>query len=158
MNIYEIDQAILGLLDPETGEIRDYEAFSELKMAREEKIENAALLLKNKLAEAAAIKAEIDNLTARKRVAENTAKRLKEYLAMALAGEKFSTPRCSISYRKSSGVETDVEMVEWARENLAEIVIEQAPKLDLVGLKKMLQEGMECPFARITERTNIQVK
>lgn len=158
MNIWEIDQAILALLDTETGEIMNYDAFCELQMAREEKIENAALLLKNKAAEAAAIKAEMDVLAARKKTAENNVKRLKEYLSMALEGQKFETPRCSISYRKSTAVETDLEMVEWARENLTDIVIEQAPKLDLVGLKKMLQDGMECPFARITEKQNIQVR
>lgn len=158
MNIFEIDQEIQDLLDPETGEIQDYEAFCNLAMARDEKIENAALLLKNKAAEAAAIKNEIDTFTARKRTAENTVKRLKEYLAMALEGQKFETARCAISYRKSSSVETDADLLEWARENCMEIVQEQQPKLDLVGLKKMLKDGMECPYARIVDKSNIQVK
>ena len=54
MKLYEIDQAILALVDPETGEILDYEAFSELKMKREEKIEGMALWHKNLTAEATA--------------------------------------------------------------------------------------------------------
>ena len=37
MNIYEIDNAMFSLIDEETGEIKDYEAFEELQMQREEK-------------------------------------------------------------------------------------------------------------------------
>ena len=43
MNIYEIDNAMFSLIDEETGEIKDFEAFEELQMQKEEKIENAAL-------------------------------------------------------------------------------------------------------------------
>ena len=34
MNIYEIEQAILNLVDPETGEIADFEALDALSMAK----------------------------------------------------------------------------------------------------------------------------
>lgn len=37
MNIYEIDNAMFSLIDEETGEIKDYEAFEELQMQKEEK-------------------------------------------------------------------------------------------------------------------------
>lgn len=40
MTLYEINEAMLALVDPETGELMDYEAFSALNMAREEKLEN----------------------------------------------------------------------------------------------------------------------
>ena len=43
MTIYEIDNRIAELVDPETGELLDYEAFAELQMEREAKIENMAL-------------------------------------------------------------------------------------------------------------------
>ena len=41
MNLYEIDKAILELVDEETGEIADWDAFEQLQMEREQKIENA---------------------------------------------------------------------------------------------------------------------
>ena len=59
MNIYQIDQEILNLVDPETGEIMDWEAFDALQMAREAKIENVACWYKNLVAEAAAIRQEV---------------------------------------------------------------------------------------------------
>lgn len=158
MKLYEIDAAIAALADPETGEILDYEAFEQLAMARDQKIENMALVLKNAAAKSAAIKAEVDKLEARKKVADNTVKRMKEYLFKALAGEKFETARVSISYRKSEATETDVEFVEWAMENCPEVVIPQAPKVDTTELKKMLKDGLECEFARIVEKQNVQVK
>ena len=58
MNIYEIEQAITDLVDPETGEITDFEALDALSMARDEKIENVALWTKNLNAEAKAIREE----------------------------------------------------------------------------------------------------
>ena len=58
MNIYEIDNAMFSLIDEETGEIKDYEAFEELQMQKEEKIENTALWYKNLVAESKAIREE----------------------------------------------------------------------------------------------------
>ena len=158
MKLYEIDTAIAALADPETGEIMDFEAFMELAMARDQKIENMALVLKNALAASAGIKTEIDKLTERKRVADNNAKRLKEYIAKALCGEKFETPRVKISYRTSKSTEVDVEFVDWARENCPEVLIEQSPKVDTTGLKTLIQEGLNCPYARIVDKSNIQIK
>ena len=58
MTIYEIDNRIAELVDPETGELLDYEAFAELAMEREAKIENMALWYKDLTAEAKAIREE----------------------------------------------------------------------------------------------------
>jgi len=158
MKLYEIDAAIASLVDPETGEILDYEAFEQLAMAREQKVENMALVLKNAQAKSAAIKAEVDKLEARKKVADNTVKRMKGYLEKILCGEKFETARVAISYRKSEATETDVEFVEWAMENCPEVVIPQPAKVDVTGLKKMLKDGLKCEYARIVEKQNVQVK
>ena len=158
MTLYHIDAAIAALVDPETGEILDYEAFEQLSMDRDQKIENMALVLKNAAAKSAAIKVEVDKLEARKKVADNTVKRMKEYLFKALGGAKFETARVAISYRKSESTEIDVEFVEWALENCPEVVIPQAPKVDTTELKKMLKGGLECDFARIVEKQNVQVK
>lgn len=56
MTLYEIDQAIQGLVDPETGELMDYEAFAALQMDRDAKIENMALWYKDLMADAMAAK------------------------------------------------------------------------------------------------------
>ena len=158
MNLYQIDAAIAALCDPETGEIMDYEAFESLAMARDQKIENMAMLMKNKLALSEAMKKEVAVLQARKKVVDNAVNRLKEYIGKALDGGTFESARCSISYRKSEATETDADFVEWAMENCPEVVIAQEPKVDLNELKKLLKDGMECEFARIVEKQNIQVK
>ena len=88
MTLYEIDQKIQSLVDPETGELLDYEAFSQLQMDREQKIENMALWVKDLAAGAKAIKEEEDNLKERRKAMENKVERLKTYLSIALDGEK----------------------------------------------------------------------
>ena len=96
MTLYEIDSSLMNLIDDETGEILDKEAFDALVMERDTKIENIGLWIKNENAMAEALKKVIDSLTARKRTAENRVKSLKNYLMYALQGEKFSTDRKSV--------------------------------------------------------------
>ena len=38
MTLYEIDSAIQALVDPESGELMDYDAFAALQMEREVKL------------------------------------------------------------------------------------------------------------------------
>ena len=49
-SIYEINQAIMDCLDPETGEILDMEALEQLQMDRVQKAENVACWRKNLMA------------------------------------------------------------------------------------------------------------
>lgn len=158
MTIYDIDSAIAALVDPETGELGDYEAFQKLQLAREAKIENLALLYKETRATAEAIKAETEKLIQRRRVLENNARRMQDYLARALDGEKFASPRCAVSYHRSEATETDPEFVAWAREHRPELLMEQSPKIDTQQLKRELKNGLACDYARLVERQNVQVR
>lgn len=74
MRLYEIDQAILECIDPETGEV-DAERIAELQLARDEKIEQLLLWKKDLDADAVAIANEIRSLTERKQAAERKANR-----------------------------------------------------------------------------------
>ena len=87
MTLYEIDKAIedafYSAVDPDTGEIINdeaLEALNELEEARNVKIENIALFIKNLDAEASAIKAEEERLRSRRTTTENRVKWLKDYL------------------------------------------------------------------------------
>ena len=104
MSIYEIEQSIMALVDPETGEITDFEALDNLTIARDEKIENIAMWIKNLTAEGKAIRDEEKSLAERRRTAENKAESLEKYLEQTLNGDKFSTAKVAISYRKSTAV------------------------------------------------------
>ena len=58
LSLYHIDQALEALIDPETGELLDYDAFEQLQMDREHKIENMVCWSKSLDAEAKAIRDE----------------------------------------------------------------------------------------------------
>ena len=161
MNLYEIDSAIAALVDPETGEIQNYEAFEELQMARDQKIENMALVLKNAAAASAAIKAEIDALKARKEAADKTVERMKEYLAQATGGQKFETAKVRLSFRSSTRVEIDDEigLLDWLERNGKESCIKyKMPEISRSEVGKLIKEGLEVPGAILAEYSNIQVK
>ena len=104
------------------------------------------------------IEAEADRLIQRRRVLEHNMRRMQEYLALVLDGEKFSSPRCTVSYRWSEGTETDPEFVDWAREHRPELLMEQQPKIDTQQLKRELKDGLVCDYARLVERQNVQVR
>ena len=75
MTLYEINEALMRALeiDPETGELLNPDAVEELSIARDEKIENIALWIKNLESDASEIKAEIKSLTDRAKAKENRA-------------------------------------------------------------------------------------
>ena len=111
MNLFEIDSRISEIMetaiDPETGEVLDEQLISELDalgLKREEKIENLALFIKSRRAFADAIGGEIASLTARKKTANNEADRAEKYMLAILHGEKFATPKVSISWRRTQAV------------------------------------------------------
>lgn len=161
MNLYEIDRALEALVDPETGELVDYEAFAQLQMDREAKIENTALWIKNLTAEAKAIKEEMDNLQKRRRAAENRVEGLKRYLSEALEGEKFQTARCSISYRRSTALEVDdaSAAADWLDCNgHPECVTYSAPTLDKRSVAELVKQGMEVPGVELVERQSMTVR
>jgi outer membrane murein-binding lipoprotein Lpp len=158
MTIYEIDQALLSLIDPDTGEIGDYDMFCELQMEREAKVENMALWIKNLNAEADAIKAEKDNLADREKAARNKADRLKKYLAEILCGEKFTSPRVAVTFRKSEAVEIDEDFIEWAREKAGYLLKYKDPEVNKTAIKEAIKNGTAIEFARIVQNNNIQIK
>lgn len=158
MNIYEIDQSITALIDPETGEIKDFDVFAELQMEREAKIENMALWIKNLVAEAGAIKAEKDALYEREKTAKNKAERLKNYLSKILNGEKYSTPRVAISFRKSESVDVDEGFAQWAKTNADHLLKYKEPEADKAAIKEAIKNGASVEFARLEQKTNIQIK
>lgn len=161
MTLYEINAQIFDLIDPETGELKDYESFAQLQMDREQKIENVALFIKNLEAEAKAIKDEEASLKARREPLENKAKRLRKYLEDALCGEEFKTARCSISYRKSKALEVEDTgaLAQWLEENgFHDLVVYAAPTVSKTEVTKLLKSGTEIPGAVLTERSNLQLK
>ena len=161
MSLYSIDQAILALVDPETGEIMDGEAFDQLQMEREAKLEGIACWVKNLTAEAKAIREEEKVLAERRKACENKAERLKDYLAEALGGEKFVTAKCAVTFRKTSSVEiTDVHAAAaWLEDaGMGDLVQYQMPKIGKTELGKILKSGQEVPGCELVTGMSMGVK
>lgn len=153
-SLYEINQAILECVDQETGELIDPERLMALNLERDQKIEGVALWVKNLLSDAQAIKAEKEALDKREKAATAKADRLKAWLSEVLAGQKFSTAKCAISFRRSEQVEVvDIDSIP------AELKTETVTvKPDKNAIKALLKEGKAVSGCRLIENLNTQIK
>lgn len=161
MTLYEIAQEMASLIDPETGEIRDYEAFEELQMARDEKIDNTAKWIIELEAEAKMVKERADELTERARAAKKKAERLREFLQEYLQGEKRKTADYTIGYRRTEAVEITDEagLASWLNANGHEDALTYPdPKISKTAVKELLKAGEEVRGAELVERQTMQVK
>lgn len=160
MNLYEIRSELYALIDPETGEIRDFEAWEELTINREEKRDSTASWIKSLIAEADAIDAEAKKLIERRDAARRKAERLKEYLAADLDGHPWRNEHHDVRFRASTAVEiTDPDRaVAWLMENDEEALTYQMPKISKTAVKDIFKSGREVPGAELVERHSIQIK
>ena len=156
MTLYEINQQILNAIeygcDPETGEIIDAAALDALEMAKEEKTENIILLIKDLTAENKAISEEEQALAKRRRAGENRVEWLKNYLMASLDGEKFKTPRCSASYRKTASVSIIDESA------IPSEYIRTKTEPNKMAIKDALKAGETIPGATLEDRVSLIIK
>lgn len=153
-SLYEIDFEIMNCIDFETGEVVDVEKLTELQMEREHKIESVALWVKNLRAEAAAYKAEKDAFAKREKKAKNKVESLEKWLTNALNGEKLTTNRVAVSFRKSKRVEVlDDSKIP---ENYMTETVTIAP--DKKGIREAIEYGLKVPGCELVERNNIQIE
>ena len=158
MTIYEIDQAIMKCVDLETGEIIDTEQLDKLQMERDTKLENVACWIKDLKAEAEALKNEKQALAERQKVAENKAESLKKWLAYALQGEKFKTPKCAISFRKSEAVEVTDEGLNNLMKEHDELLTYKAPEPNKTKIKQALKDGLNVAGVQLVQNTSTIIK
>lgn len=152
----QIEQALNDAFDRETGEIINEDAVSawnHLEMQKDEKIEQLALLYKNLVAEAAALKAEKAVFAARQSTTEKKAESVKQYLARMCAGEKRSSDKYKISWRKS-------ESVKIANGAFLpdEYLTYSEPSPNAAEIKKALKVGKKIDGATLVTTNNIQIK
>lgn len=154
----EIEAAIDAAVDPETGEIVAsdvFEALDALQLAFDEKAENTACFIKNLDAEAKAIREEEKALAARRRVLENKAERCKAYLQFCLNGEKFSTPRCAVSFRRSKSVAVDENRLFEIPEDYLRY---KDPEVDKKAVREALVAGQDVPGCSLVESVSMIIK
>lgn len=161
-NIYELKDQIKAciqldeehVVDTEDGEILNLQQFEALQMERDQKIEGMCCYIKNKLSEADAIDAEANTLSQRSGVIRKEVERCKAYLAGALYGEKFETPRCKITWRKSeicNVLNIDAVPEEYKR---TKVTVDA----DKTAIKKAIKSGMDIPGAEVIQKLNMTLK
>ena len=166
MKLYEINEQIEALLsreviDIETGEVLDDNGFEELKSLEAErdlKLENIGLFIKNLDADVLAIKEEEKKLADRRKVKENKAKSVKQFLSDYLQIEdlkKFETAKIKLSFRKSESVNVTVAAEKLPSEYYKEKTEYTADKIEI---KKALKAGVEIVGAELVESNNLQIK
>lgn len=161
-SLYEIKNEYLNVLnniefDEETGEILNLEELENMEAAFEDKAEAVALYIKEQNALADAIKAEEKNLHDRRGKMESKVERLKLYLANSLVEtgrDKFETPKCKLSFRKSVSVEIADESL-LPKEYLKETI---TYKPDKTLIKEDISNGVIVDGASLIEKRNLQIK
>lgn len=156
MNLYDIEYEITNCVDSETGEIIDEQQLDALQMAREKKIENILLWIKNLKSEAGAIREEEKKLADRRQSDEKKAESLTQYVQNVLNGEKFKTSRVVVSYRKSEAV--IVDDLQLMQETCDEYLKYKDPEPDKAKIKAALKDGITVPGCHLEERQNITIK
>lgn len=152
-SLYDIDTRLYSLLDEETGEITDIEAFEKIQLERDEKIENIALWVKNLKADAEALKAEKLAFAERQKSVEKKIDSLKRLLSDALSGQAFKTARVALSFRKS--LEVQIDDIEEISDKYLRY---KAPEPDKTAIKAAINEGKEVAGARLVSKVNLQIK
>lgn len=166
MTLYEIDFQIKQFLDnlmdsvdEETGEVLDIDPseLEALNEARQKKLENIALYIKNLDADAKAIKEEEKNLKERRERVEKKAERLRKLLSDSIlnAGDDhFETSRCSVTFRASDTVEIDdLDLID---DVYIKVVTDYKP--DKTALKKAIKAGIKIDGCHLESHNNIQIK
>lgn len=169
MRLYEISNEYLSLLEAiENGEIPEECIADTLEAVEGEidiKADNIACLIKSLEADIAAIKAEEDKLSERRKKKEKEREKITEYLSYWLQNvgkEKLETPRNVISFRKSEAVEIDEEVFfKWATEQSNRdylITSKYTETPNKTEIKKLLKCDENIPGAVLITKQNIQIK
>lgn len=169
MVIYPITEQLEMLMesftDSDTGEITATEeemqtAIEQLQLDFDSKIVDLRNEYINRVSEAEAIKTERAKLTIRQKRAEESADRLKRWIAYLLKGEKFQKDAVRISYRHSDEVKYDDEekFILWADKNFPSLLKYKDPEPSKSEIKKAIKAGMKVDFAYIEQKNNIQIK
>lgn len=156
-NLYQIRQEIEAFeyeIDEETGELLNALVWDELNMAYEEKVENIACYIKNLASDVLAFKAEEESIAKRRKSMEKKIEYLKKLLCNNMGGEKFSTAKCAVSFRRSETV--DVEDVALLPAEL--LRVKTTYEADKTAIKAAIKAGNEIKGCRLVENISTQIK
>lgn len=151
-----IEEALNEAIDPETGEIIDedkLDLINRLNIEKDEAIEEIGLYYKDVVATAKAVKDEKDNLAAKQKALEKRAEGIKKQLGKMLDGQKYKSPRLSISFKKSEAV-----VIEDVSKLPPECLVWPKPTADKRKILTEIKEGKEVAGATVEAHKNIIIK
>lgn len=168
MTLYEISdtyRAFMAALD--AGEIPEDaigDTLDGIEGAFDDKADSIACLIKELRLEAAGIKTEADNLTARARRAQAKADRLQSYLLyhmQAMGKTKIATARNDLSLRKgprACKIEDEALALSWLEMHHMEDCIKREVSIRKRELLARMKDGDEIPGAHMEQDVILQVK
>lgn len=163
MTLYELTEQYLQLLafaeDPDVDPQVISDTLEGLDGDIEEKADGYAKVIRQLEADEAALKAEIDRLTARKRTIGNSIDRMKEHLKQAMIlceKPKFKTELFSFGIQKNP----PKVVVDHPEEVPAGWLIQQEPKIDTAAIKEALQSNDElaCQIAHLEQGESLRIR
>lgn len=161
MNLFQIDQAILGCVDEETGEVLDMEALESLQMERDKKIENVALWIKELKAETKALQDEKNKLAARIKAKENRKDNLSRYLLDALQGKTFETTKVVCKERmnpESLAIIDEMALREWLESEHDECLKHIEATVIKDDVATLIKQGVNVPGAELIRTQGLNIK
>ena len=149
-------------VDPETGEMTDdFEQRLELLLRElDENKDDAINEIKSRQTVIEARKKEIERLQKANARDELTISNIKEALAAVLEEQKYKSTVGSVSYRHSKAVKIlDTEkLIEWASDKYEQVISYAKPTVSKTEVGKLLEKGIEIPYAEVEERVSVIVK
>lgn len=166
MTLFEINDAIREVIerglsvDEETGEVLfTAEDLETLQIDLQTKVENIACYIKNLQSDIEALKNEEAAFAKRRKIKENTCKRLGNMLAnfMVLQDvKKIETPQALVKYNKSEAVE--IENPELLPIEFIEFNVVETSKPNKIAIKNAIKQGVDVTGARLIQRNNVVIK
>lgn len=160
MNLYDIDEAIMALIDEETGEVSDWEAFEKLEISRERKIDYLCKSIKEAPILTDAIASEIARLQEKKKSIEARAEKNKAYLQSYLGGEKYKSALFSCYYGSTKVVDGDLDKFKkWAMENGEDDFLKyEEPSLNKSAIKDAIAKGRQLPGLSLQDKQHLCIR
>lgn len=159
---YNVNPRIENLIDPESGEIFDFEQFMALQMEKQDAIEALIGSYKNHLMMADGIKADMEEKKIRVERHKKAAENAKKALEQILGGEKYESASGVVSYRKSESVNiTDSNTAgRWLASHGYPLAVkmEEVYTPDKKAVKDLLKSGVQVPSAEIVTKLNMGVR
>lgn len=130
----------------------------------DEKAENIAVYIKSMLAMAKTLKAEEDNLKARRKRCEKSAERMKTYLLNSmqeLGRKKIDMPKALLSVRNNAPnlvIDDEISFIDWAQKNNDNLLKYSLPEIKKNDTKALYKEGEKIPFVHTEASTSLIIK